>query len=88
MEKGCVGTGLALQAPCALLSDLDKIVTWCDGVGAMTKATAQAIEREDQELVSELHKFFKEKSATFSPLRLADLAGVAFEVTFAGAKRD
>jgi hypothetical protein len=54
----------------------------------MTKAATQALERVDQELVSELHTLFKAKSVNFSPSRLAELTGVAFEITFRGTRRE
>src|SRR2546427_7132642 len=54
----------------------------------MSKVTAHALPGNDQKVVSELHRFLKEKSANFSPSKLAKLAGVAFEITFTGSRRD
>src|SRR5437588_2655413 len=54
----------------------------------MLKAATQVPKRKDQRVVSELHELLKEKSAIFSPTRLAELVGVAFEVTFTGNRSE
>ena len=54
----------------------------------MTKPIAKGLDQDDQEVVSELHYVLKDKAIDYSPTRLAELAGVAFERTFAGARRE
>jgi excisionase family DNA binding protein len=51
----------------------------------MADSLAEPLAVDDQKVVSEIHHLLKDKSAHFSPSRLAELAGVAFEITFTGA---
>jgi hypothetical protein len=57
-------------------------------LSVMSKATAQVLRRGDQEVVADFKKLLIEKSSRFSPSRLAKLAGVAFEATFAKTTRE
>ncbi len=54
----------------------------------MPRASAQILERDGQEVVSELHKLLRKKSGKFSPSRLAEFAEIAFEITFRGQKKE
>src|SRR5437868_9348721 len=52
----------------------------------MTK-TAE-LDSEAREFVAGLSKSLKEKSVRVSPIQLAHLAGIAFELTFTGTRRE
>src|SRR5437867_4121924 len=47
-----------------------------------------ALNSEAQEFVMGLSKSLKEKSSRVSPIQLAHLAGVAFQITFAGTRKE
>jgi hypothetical protein len=57
-------------------------------LSSMSKAASQTLRRGDEEVVAELKKLLLEKSSRFSPSRLAKLAGIAFEITFAKTTRE
>jgi len=46
------------------------------------------IDLEAQDFIAKLSKSLKEKSPRVSPVRLAHLASIAFQITFAGARRE
>jgi hypothetical protein len=51
-------------------------------------AAAQTRARDERKVVSEFQELLEARSGYFSPVRLAELAGVAFERTFTGAGRE
>jgi hypothetical protein len=48
----------------------------------------EQLKGEDQEFVADLSRSLKAKSLRSSPVELAQLAGLAFQITFAGARRE
>lgn len=54
----------------------------------MSKAAATGLRSADQQVIAEFKKLLLENSGRFSPSRLAKLAGIAFEVTFAKTTRE
>ncbi len=47
----------------------------------------EKLNEDDQAFVADLSKSLKEKSSRSSPIQLARLAGIAFQITFAGTRR-
>jgi hypothetical protein len=47
----------------------------------------ERLDIDDQAFVTELSKSLKEKSSRSSPIQLARLAGIAFQITFAGSRK-
>jgi hypothetical protein len=45
-------------------------------------------QQAEDEVVSELHHILKDKALDYSPSRLAELAGRAFEITFTGSRKE
>jgi len=54
----------------------------------MSKTVIKDLGRDDQEVVSELQHVLKDRALDYSPTRLAELTGVAFEITFNGTSRE
>jgi len=67
-----------------LLYDLDKIT---NPVNVEIMIKTAKLGTEAREFLAELSTALKEKSARVSPIELAQLAGLAFERTFAGTRR-
>src|SRR3954468_1219774 len=47
-----------------------------------------ALDRDARAFISDLSKSLQERSQRVSPIRLAHLAGIAFDLTFAGRRRE
>src|SRR4051794_32027846 len=55
-------------------------------VGMMKKSGIRYDQSHDEEVISELHYVLKDRAMEYSPSRLAELAGVAFERAFSRSR--
>src|SRR2546426_1010091 len=49
---------------------------------------AEQLDSEAENFIAGLSKSLKERSPRVSPIQLAHLAGIAFQITFAGARKE
>ncbi len=78
-------TGDTADSRATLLDDLDNFIKIADLRNVIKTAE---LDNDAREFLARLSEALKEKSARVSPIDLARLAGLAFQMTFAGTRRE